>query len=232
MEAVILREIPVKLNIPNLMKRLHLKEDTAYAEEFARFAEKAKSVARPKAMYRPIYVDDKGPDSVTLAGVTLKSRVLRVNMDRAQRAFLYTATCGAELEEMAEASEDLLEVYWSEAIREDALGAALRHMHAHIREAYHPGKIATMAPGSLADWPLTQQRALFNLLGDTKGAVGVELKDSMLMWPTKSVSGIVFPTEVGFENCMLCPRADCPNRRAPYDEALFEERYGMAGPES
>jgi len=35
--------------------------------------------------------------------------------------------------------------------------------------------------------------------------------------PLKSGSGIWFPSESHYENCMLCPRTDCPNRRAPYD---------------
>ena len=32
----------------------------------------------------------------------------------------------------------------------------------------------------------------------------------MLMIPTMSVSGIVFPTEVGYDSCQVCHRADCP----------------------
>jgi hypothetical protein len=53
----------------------------------------------------------------------------------------------------------------------------------------------------------------------------VTLTDSFLMVPTKSVSGIVFPTEVSFESCRLCPRSDCPGRRAKYDPNLWEQRY-------
>jgi hypothetical protein len=39
------------------------------------------------------------------------------------------------------------------------------------------------------------------------------------------VSGILFPTEETFASCQLCPREDCPNRRAPYDAELFERKY-------
>ena len=45
------------------------------------------------------------------------------------------------------------------------------------------------------------------------------------MVPTKSVSGILFPAEETFASCQLCPRDDCPNRRAPYDPELFERKY-------
>jgi hypothetical protein len=47
----------------------------------------------------------------------------------------------------------------------------------------------------------------------------------MWMVPTKSVSGILFPTEDGYANCQLCPRQACPNRRAPYDEMLYSRKY-------
>jgi hypothetical protein len=82
-----------------------------------------------------------------------------------------------------------------------------------------------MAPGSLVDWPLAQQRPLFQLLGNAEVAVGVHLTESCLMVPNKSISGLRFPTETSFESCQLCPRPDCPNRRARYDAELFERKY-------
>ena len=47
----------------------------------------------------------------------------------------------------------------------------------------------------MADWPIEEQQPLFRLLGDTERAVGVRLTDSMLMVPTKSVSGICVAIE-------------------------------------
>jgi predicted transcriptional regulator len=82
-----------------------------------------------------------------------------------------------------------------------------------------------MNPGSLTDWPLREQRALFSLLGDVQATVGVELTNSLLMVPTKSVSGIFFPAEESFASCQLCPREACPNRRAPYDPELYDRKY-------
>ena len=75
------------------------------------------------------------------------------------------------------------------------------------------------------DWPLREQRPLFTLLGDVRSAIGVELTDTLLMVPRKSVSGIVFVAEETFASCQLCPRHDCPNRRAPYEAGLFERKY-------
>ncbi len=82
-----------------------------------------------------------------------------------------------------------------------------------------------MNPGSLDDWPLAEQRQLFSVFGDVKKLIGVELTDSFLMVPIKSVSGVVFPTEHRFESCQLCQREGCPNRRAKYDPRLWKKRY-------
>jgi len=67
---------------------------------------------------------------------------------------------------------------------------------------------------------MEEQRKLFALLGDPVKEVGVELTESCLMIPVKSVSGIWFPAKIDFENCQLCSRENCPGRRAPYDENL------------
>ena len=83
-----------------------------------------------------------------------------------------------------------------------------------------------MNPGSLPDWPISQQRPLFDLVGKA-AEIGVHLTDSYLMRPLKSVSGILFATDVTYENCQLCPVERCPNRRAPYDPTLFDRKYRL-----
>jgi hypothetical protein len=73
-------------------------------------------------------------------------------------------------------------------------------------------------------WPIGQQRQLFQLLGDVEASVGVRLTDSFLMTPNKTVSGILFPTDVPFVSCQLCTRENCPRRRAQYTGVV-----GLAG---
>ena len=76
--------------------------------------------------------------------------------------------------------------------------------------------ISSLNPGSLKEWPITGQVPLFELLGGVTEDIGVVLSDSLLMSPVKSVSGIMFQSEEAYENCQLCPRENCPGRRAPY----------------
>ena len=106
----------------------------------------------------------------------------------------------------------------AEVIMELYLRRIFTEMLQAVREDYY-GKedVSSMAPGSLEDdWPITQQKALFQLLGEPAAEIGIELTDSCLMIPQKSGSGFYFSADQHFENCMLCSRLNCPNRRAKF----------------
>jgi hypothetical protein len=225
MGGTLIDDVVFEADIAQLVRKLHVRPGSAHIAEFERLVAEAEEVAHPKAFYRVAFVGERSDDTVEIAGVTLTSRVLRVNLDQVFRVFPYVATCGTELEDWSNSPGDLLRSYWSEGIREVALAVATRKMREHMVEAHGLGRTATMAPGSIGDWPLRQQRPLFEILGDTEATLGVRLTDSCLMLPTKSVSGIVFPTEKRFESCQLCPRDVCPGRRAPYDRDLYDRRY-------
>ena len=229
MEPIILDNIPFQLDMAALQKRLHIKEGSGHGEELERLAAQAQAVGKPKAMYKMAFIEDRGDDYIIVDGVKLTSRVLRVNVEQVHRLFPYVATCGAELDEWEKSLDDLLERYWADAIKAMALNAASRYLDRHMTDQYPLEKSARMNPGSLADWPLREQRPLFALLGNPQQAIGVQLTDSFLMIPNKSVSGIRFPTESSFENCQLCPRESCPGRRARYDKDLYEKKYKPAG---
>ncbi len=224
-QPTILSDIPFVLDFDALLRRLRLQPDSADSKQLRRMADCAQEIARPKAMYRLAYVDDKEPEAVLVDKVRLASRVLRVNLDQVHRVVVYVVTCGRELHEWSESIPDVFERYWADEIKAMALGCARTACDAHQDKHLELGKTARMNPGSLEDWPLSQQGPLFEILGDVRSAVGVELTDSFLMVPNKSVSGLRFSTETSFENCQLCPREVCPGRRVPYDPKLYERRY-------
>ncbi len=75
----------------------------------------------------------------------------------------------------------------------------------------------------------TEQKPLFSLFGDVEKLVGVALNASHLMQPLKSTSGILFPAEVTFESCQLCPRKNCSGRRAAYDPEALKKYERVPG---
>ena len=224
MEAFVLQDIPFRVDIDRLLNKVHVKAESEYGSRVRQLVEEALAIGRPKAMYKIAYIEAKEDEAVIVDGVRLTSRVLRVNLDQAHRVFPFVATCGRELHDWASDKEDLLEEFWAGAIMEMALNAAYEAVVADL-ESFQLGTTATMNPGSLQDWPMSEQRQLFTLLGDPREAIGVELTDSFLMVPIKSISGLHFPTEVRFQNCQLCPREGCPGRRAPYDPTLYDRKY-------
>ena len=224
-DPIVLDDVPFTVDLDRFGKKMRIQDRGAYVDRATRLARQAEVIARPRALYRVAYIESDGADTVVIDGVTLTSRVLRVNLGEAHRAFPFVATCGRELKEWADAIDDMLERFWADAIMELALQAAIDAFKEHLVANLQPGPTSTMNPGSLQDWPIEEQRPLFAILGNVRDRVGVELTERFLMVPIKSVSGLCFPTEVRFESCQLCPREVCPGRRAPYDPELYETRY-------
>ena len=228
-DRVVLDPLPFQLELASLKQTLHVRPGGQAEQELHRLVDIAQSIAQPKAIYKLAFIDAKEDQAVLLDGIRFTSRVLRVNLDTAQRVFAYVATSGRELEAWADAQEDSLARFWADSINQAVLGAALKSFREHLTAQFAVNQLSGMNPGSLADWPLREQRPLFSLLGDVQAAIGVSLTPSLLMTPTKSVSGILFPSEETFASCQLCPREACPNRRAAYDPALFGRKYAKAG---
>ncbi len=226
MKTNLLDQIPFQIDLDGLMKRMRVRPNSQDARDLAALAAEAEKIACPKAFYGAAQIEQRNDEGVIVSGVSFSSRVLRVNLDQAEQIFPFVATCGMELQTWGDGLEDMIWSFWAEAVKEDALRAALGALQDHLRNSFHLGHFSTMSPGSLENWPISQQTPLFNLLGNPSE---VRLTDSLLMVPTKSVSGFIFPIEADFESCQLCPRTDCPGRRAPYDETLYARKYCPAG---
>jgi hypothetical protein len=221
----ILDNINVTISPDELSKRLHMDKDRSL-DGIQPVIDVAAKLISPRAFYDVRYIDEKLEDAVIIDGRRFKSRVLRKNLDRVERVFPFVITIGPKLGEKQSASTDLLENYYLDIIGNVALDSARRHLKRHLKSTFGVEKISFMSPGSLTDWPIAQQAPLFALLGNVEAAIGVELNDSLLMLPAKSISGIYFPTEVSFFSCQLCPRQGCESRKAKYDATLAKE-YGI-----
>ena len=225
MDVVILDEIVFDPHPARVLKTLHVQSGSRYEDRVLDMLEKARHIARPKAMYRVAGIDEKLESSVVIEGIRMESRILAINLKDVHRAFPYLATSGRELFDWKLGFEDMLDSYYADEINQLALLSAEKHLLNHLKSTYQLGKTASMNPGSLEDWPITAQQNLFQLLGDPLKAIGVELLDSMLMLPNQTVSGIRFVSEEGFSNCELCPRECCPHRTTRYDPDLMDSKY-------
>jgi hypothetical protein len=192
-------------------------------------AESAQPFIEPKVIFRASFIDEKLPDGIILDGVRLTSTVLRKQLDNVERVFPYVMTIGPGWEKIAEGSDDYLEQYYLDNIANVALISSRRFFTKHLQKRFALGNLSRLGPGSLENWPISEQAHLFAIIGNVESAIGVTLTDSFLMMPRKSSSGIYFATEVPFYACQLCPRDKCPSRKAAYDPNKAEE-YALTKP--
>ncbi|GAK56118.1 vitamin B12 dependent methionine synthase, activation domain protein [Candidatus Vecturithrix granuli] len=221
----ILQSIPMNIDIHAVLAASRIKTESRDGKIIQELIESVQPAIQPKAVYRLCYIDSRQENTITFGGVHFTSRVMQVNLEQTERVFPFIVTAGRELEEATRNTTDMLHQYALDVLKETVLRQALEYVQTHLKETYNLQKISMMNPGSLTDWPITEQPKLFSLFGDVKQLIGVELTESYLMYPVKSVSGLIFPTEVSFVNCQLCPRENCPGRRAPYDEMLLHMKY-------
>jgi hypothetical protein len=220
----IMHQVPFRIDEADLAARLQVDSSSEDARELQDVLQRVYRTAAPRAVYREAFISEKGPDWISLEGVILQSTVLRRNLEQAQKVFPYVMTCGAELDRIRMEEDDLLHMYWLDTIKNEVLYAGVRSVEEEIRKRFSIPKSGTMRPGSgdAHVWPLEQQHRLFSLLGEGPSAIGVSLTESCLMLPEKTVSGLLFPTELDYRSCRVCRREDCPARSSPFDPDLAE----------
>ncbi len=173
--------------------------------------------------FKYVYRDIKKitPKSVKVGPVTLESAVLARLMARCERIAVFVLTIGGYLEELADylsMKGMVLQATVLDAVGSGAAEILAEEIQSDIRRnADRRGLVISrrFSPG-YCDWDVAQQGELFRLLGGE--VTGIELTESLLMLPRKSISGVIgigLPCH-GIEEynpCVTCRKKDCPGRR-------------------
>ena len=225
-----LDEIPVLATLEQVIDKL-LVEDDEDVKVVEDLFMNAKSRAKPKALYREVFVEETDGERVTISGTGFHSVVLAAALKKVHRVFAYVCTCGTEVDSWSRAEPDYFKSLWLDMIKQMFLNDATQFLREYIKNKYQFEKLSAVNPGSgnEENWPISQQRPLFEMIGDVRGEIGVRLTDSFLMVPIKSTSGILFPSETDFVNCALCGRENCVGRRAEFDAELYRKTFGKNG---
>lgn len=188
--------------------------------------ESAVRLARPKAVVMQAEVQHDSEGRVcSVGGQEMRSVLLDRNLAGLHRVFVYIATCGAELAQVDDGGDTEVRSALF-GLRMLALRTAIQFAFDTTQGHYDLAKFATMNPGSLPEWPITEQPKLFAMLEGAAEQIGVQLGENMFMTPMESSSGFLFETAHDYKNCMVCTRLDCVGRQAPFDEALAKELRG------
>lgn len=224
MNRWILNELSWHVELDDAMQRLHIPEDDA--DDFVSMFRALTQKLHPVLYFGRERVESNDGRRVVIGGQAFVSRVLAVNLKGAADVYPYVVTSGRAAYEYARSLGDPFLEFWAHQVCEMALASFRVNALEAVKQQTGLRNLSSMNPGSLANWPIDQQKPLFDLLGNVYESIGVELTPSFLMVPVKSGSGILFPAEKHYANCMLCPRDDCPNRRAPFDSKKIEAEYG------
>lgn len=192
-------DIPVKIDVSTIVKRLRVKPGSArLAQVAAEMAEKALAAARPKAIYLVSHARVIDRSTVAIDGVRFTSRALSKCLEGKPTAFPLIATAGQELDDLPLERGDLMRRYTLDTIKTVILFSALEYLTEYIKGKHLPGGVATLNPGEFDDFPISQQKPLFTLFGEAAGQIGVSLTSGGAIKPTKSRSGILFPMRRAF----------------------------------
>ena len=215
--------IPVTVTLERALKRLKIEDDEDIALISGLF-ETAKQIARPKVLYKEAFVEEISGINVKINGCNFESDVLAATLKNVHRVFAYVCTCGTEVDNWSHREKDYVVSLWLDMIKEMFLHDAIVFLTEHLKKSYQIEKLSAINPGSgnVDNWHISQQKQLFNMIGNVKEEIGVTLTDSFLMLPTKSTSGLYFPSETDFANCALCTRKNCVGRHAEFDKALYD----------
>lgn len=217
MERYFMDDFQIEIPFEKLEAKLHISDDEDL-ELMRGKLEEGLAVAKPRALYRICSIDEVEGDKVIIEGTEFRSETLASRLKGMHHVFAYVVTCGREVDEWSNEDDDYVMRLWLDILKEMILNEARRQFQAALCSRYEIPGLSSMNPGAgnLDTWPIDQQVPLFSLLQNVTEDTGVVLTDGYLMYPTKSVSGVLFPSEKEFVTCSLCKRENCPNRRAPF----------------
>jgi hypothetical protein len=218
-------DIPFEINTMSALQTLGL--DKHFFDEIDALVKRSNLMGRPRAVVRILETGPWDEKSVQVGGTNVESRLASSLLRDAGAVYAYVVTCGVELERLMNETADPVEKMWQAQLNQEALRQAQRRTLKAVEGLAGAENLCSINPGSHPDWPLAAQRQLFALIGRAEECTGVELNESLLMLPTKSVSGIWFQSRQGYENCRICERAGCEGRRAAFDRQMHGEIFSM-----
>ncbi|MDE6619366.1 MAG: Vitamin B12 dependent methionine synthase activation subunit [Lachnospiraceae bacterium] len=182
------------------------------------------NVIQPRNIYK-IYTCSASDTVVVLEGdkrtLAFESRNLAANLAQCRHVILIAATLGLGADKLLQKYEIL---NMTKATITQACGAACIEAYCNILQEQICEEVSAhgqkrylrprFSPG-YGDFPLHYQRVIFDELECTK-RIGLTLTDSLLMYPTKSVSALIGltanPQSCHIGKCKNCDNTECEFR--------------------
>ena len=157
------------------------------------------------------------------SGLVLESAKLAWSLKKAHKLVFFVATVGKAIDQQIEnlmEAGSLADAYVMDALGSAAIEWVADRFQDTMEEKYGDQGLVSglrFSPG-YCDWPLMEQKKVFTVLETEK--VGVQLGETCLMNPRKSVSAVfgLYPNHAGPQSremnpCRRCAKKDCLARR-------------------
>ena len=212
--------IPQDYSAGEFAELCRIREDSSAFEELEEALPLIRRYGAPKAVIRWAGVDRIEGDETTIEGVTFRSKVVADKLRDTPRVFLSVVTAGEGLERSGAFDDDPFLNTYDGAL----LFHASKYMIRYMKEQFGFDGSSMLSPGSLPDWPIRNNFALFNMIGNVD-EIGVSLNEAGYIKPWNSGSHIHFSGD-GYQNCSLCRKFDCVGRHARFDRAEYVRIFG------
>ena len=218
-ERIVLR-IPLDFSAEEFAPLCRIRPGSSAYEALEEALPLIRQHAAPGAIIKWASVDRVDGDDTTIEGVTLHSKVVADKLRSTPRVFLSVVTAGEGLEQSGEFSDDPFLNTYNGAL----LFHASNYMIRFMKERFGFDGSSMLNPGSLPDWPIRNNFALFDLIGNVP-EIGVTIRENGYMKPWNTTSHIHFSGH-GYQNCSLCRKYDCIGRRAKFNRDEYIRIFG------
>lgn len=182
--------------------------------------EELKSICKPKWGFQYVPGEIVGKQEIRLDDQVVKpGRIITHSLEGSEAFLIMIATAGLEFNEWLHSpknQEDVLRVFIADALGSSIAEATVAISLQRIAEKLAPLGLKnsnSYSPG-YCGWHVSEQKRIFSLIPERFN--DVELTDSCLMLPIKSVSaviGIGSSIEKKPYGCAICKKVDCYKRR-------------------
>ncbi len=194
--------------------------DDAVAGKIEQIIAYAGTICRPRIGYRICRGGVENIRYLNIEGRSMKvGSKLAGYYAKATQYAVFVATAGQEYDDylrQLRQSDEMLDEYLADAVGSEIAEATVRYFEEQIRlKAIEDGLCITpvYSPG-YNGWHVEEQKSLFSLLPDR--VCGVTLNESSLMYPVKSVSGVIGlgkEVEASPVACAICGLQSCYKRK-------------------
>ncbi len=213
--------IPMDFSIEEFAELCRIRQESSAFEMLEDVLPLIRRYGAPKAIIKWANVDRIEGDETTIEGVTFRSKVVADKLRKTPRVFLSVVTTGEGLEQSGQFEDDPFLNTYDGAL----LFHASKYMIRYMKEQFGFDGSSMLSPGSLPDWPIQNNFALFDMIGNVD-EIGVSLNEAGYIKPWNSGSHIHFSGD-GYQNCSLCKKYDCVGRRAKFNRAEYTRIFGV-----